>query len=140
MPADAEVCPHCNKKGVPQHSPEQVDGEKGVFYCYRHKREKTRLRCGRCERAICTDCAVIGPAGPRCPDCSRSNVVIRPRAVAHNTKVAVRNIVRGPMRFIWMLVIFGLVFSMMRGCRTRLNEPPPLEPEYETDAEPGESI
>lgn len=139
MPPDAEVCPQCSEKGVPQYSPERVDGEKGLFYCYRHKRERTRLRCGRCARAICTDCALIGPAGPRCPDCGRSKVPIRARAVVHGAKVAGRNLVGGPMRFLGILIILGLVFTMVRGCRSLLSEPPPPEPEFETPVEPGES-
>ena len=36
--------------------------------CERHK-EETLLRCGRCEKPICPQCTVHGPAGARCPDC-----------------------------------------------------------------------
>ncbi|MCH8979613.1 MAG: hypothetical protein IH945_10290 [Armatimonadetes bacterium] len=123
MPADADICPNCGQKAIPQYAPTPVEGEKGAFYCYRHKRETTRLRCGRCGRAICTVCAVIGAAGPRCPECARNRTPIRARAIAHEAKVAVRNLFRGPMRFIAMIVAFFLVMALIRGCPTPLPEP-----------------
>ncbi len=129
MPADADTCPSCGQKAVPQYTPAPAEGEKGAFYCYRHRRETTRLRCGRCGRAICTSCAVIGAAGPRCPECARNRTPIRARAVAHEAKVAVRNVFRGPMRFIAMIFAFFLVMALIRGCPT-----PPPEP----DAIPGQ--
>lgn len=43
----------------------------GPFYCYRHPDRETYLRCGRCGRPICTECAVLTPTGYRCPECVR---------------------------------------------------------------------
>ncbi|MBV9864106.1 MAG: hypothetical protein JO316_02030 [Abitibacteriaceae bacterium] len=48
----------------------EVPGEPGVYWCARHKKVKTRLRCGRCERPICVKCTVMGPTGARCPECA----------------------------------------------------------------------
>jgi hypothetical protein len=37
--------------------------------CYRHANRETTLRCNRCERPICAQCAVLTPVGYRCPEC-----------------------------------------------------------------------
>ncbi len=39
--------------------------------CYNHPNRETNLRCNRCERYICTACAVLTPTGYRCKDCVR---------------------------------------------------------------------
>lgn len=52
-----------NEKGQP------VEGEPGVWWCARHAKVKTRLRCGRCETPICPKCTKYGPTGARCPAC-----------------------------------------------------------------------
>ena len=41
-----------------------------TLYCYRHKDRSTVLRCGACERPICTRCAIQTPVGARCPECA----------------------------------------------------------------------
>jgi hypothetical protein len=41
------------------------------LYCYRHPDRATRISCGRCERPICTRCAMQGPVGFRCRQCGR---------------------------------------------------------------------
>lgn len=48
----------------------EVAGEPGVYWCSRHRKTKTRLRCGRCETPICPKCTVYGPTGARCRDCA----------------------------------------------------------------------
>jgi H+/Cl- antiporter ClcA len=40
--------------------------------CYRHPDRETHLRCNRCEKLICPECAVLTPTGYRCKDCVRS--------------------------------------------------------------------
>ncbi|MHB1119765.1 MAG: B-box zinc finger protein [Bellilinea sp.] len=40
-------------------------------FCYNHPTRETLLRCNRCERPICTDCAVLTPTGYRCKECVR---------------------------------------------------------------------
>lgn len=39
--------------------------------CYIHPERETILRCNRCERPICTSCAVLTPTGYRCQQCVR---------------------------------------------------------------------
>ncbi len=44
--------------------------EPGVYWCWRHRKVQTRLRCGRCEKPICPKCTVMGPTGARCRECA----------------------------------------------------------------------
>jgi hypothetical protein len=39
--------------------------------CYNHPQRETMLRCNRCERPICSECAVLTPTGYRCKECIR---------------------------------------------------------------------
>jgi hypothetical protein len=42
------------------------------LYCYNHPKVETALRCNRCEKPICSKCAIKSPVGYRCPDCVKS--------------------------------------------------------------------
>lgn len=39
--------------------------------CYKHPDRKTYLRCNKCGRPICMECAVQTPTGYRCKECVR---------------------------------------------------------------------
>src|SRR5436190_24115032 len=82
-PADKKFCGDC---GAPLASQTAiaVPGDDGAYYCYRHKKEVTRVRCGRCETPLCPRCMVFSPAGVRCRDCSRNRVPVRPMGVIHS--------------------------------------------------------
>jgi hypothetical protein len=41
------------------------------MFCYAHPQRETLLRCNRCERPMCTSCAVLTPTGYRCKECVR---------------------------------------------------------------------
>lgn len=43
--------------------------EEEVLFCTVHPSRETRLRCNRCARPMCTDCAVRHPVGLRCREC-----------------------------------------------------------------------
>lgn len=43
-----------------------------TLYCYVHPNRPTTLRCNRCERPICADCAILTPTGYRCRECVRT--------------------------------------------------------------------
>ena len=43
-----------------------------TLHCYVHPDRETSLRCNRCERPICAQCAVRTPTGYRCKECVRS--------------------------------------------------------------------
>lgn len=40
-------------------------------YCYKHPNVETSLRCNRCERPICSRCAIHTETGYRCKECIR---------------------------------------------------------------------
>lgn len=116
-------------------SPADTEGQ---VPCYRHKNELTLLRCGRCDKPICTKCVIIGPAGPRCKECAKQNVDVG-KTVMAETGLGIRRFFRsGPMS-IWMwLVIGSIALGMLRGCWAIFSPGPgPVEPEYEqTSPEP----
>ena len=39
------------------------------LFCYNHPNRETHLRCNKCERPICSSCAVLTPTGYRCKEC-----------------------------------------------------------------------
>ena len=47
-----------------------TDGGDALF-CYRHPERETYISCGRCDRPICTSCAMLGPVGARCRECGK---------------------------------------------------------------------
>lgn len=42
-----------------------------TLYCANHPQTETMLRCNRCEKPICSKCAVLTDTGYRCKDCVR---------------------------------------------------------------------
>jgi len=51
-----------------EQSPTAVDTR---TVCYIHPDRETYLRCNRCDRPMCTSCAVLTPTGYRCKNCVR---------------------------------------------------------------------
>jgi hypothetical protein len=47
----------------------ELADDDGRMFCYRHPDRETYVRCGRCDRPICTRCAMQGPVGFRCKQC-----------------------------------------------------------------------
>lgn len=39
------------------------------FYCHKHPRVQTRLRCNKCGEPVCAKCVVRTPVGYRCREC-----------------------------------------------------------------------
>jgi hypothetical protein len=52
-----------------------------TLYCYVHPNRPTTLRCNRCERPICAQCAILTPTGYRCKECVRSQQKIFDTAI-----------------------------------------------------------
>ena len=42
-----------------------------TLYCANHPDRETLLRCNRCGKPICTQCAIKTPVGYRCKECVR---------------------------------------------------------------------
>lgn len=47
--------------------------EDEITYCARHPERETGLRCNRCERYMCVDCAQRTPVGYTCRECVRGH-------------------------------------------------------------------
>lgn len=45
--------------------------DENTLVCANHPQTPTSLRCNRCEKPICTRCAVLTPTGYRCKECVR---------------------------------------------------------------------
>ncbi len=43
-----------------------------TLYCANHPHRETLLRCNKCNKPICTECAVQTPVGYRCKECVRA--------------------------------------------------------------------
>ncbi len=101
-------------------------------FCYKHPKEATNLSCGRCDKPLCTKCAQIGSAGPRCPECAKHNIEFRPAAVLHTATSNIKGLARlGPWG-IYILVFCAIsIFGFLRSsCNsTSSSEPPPIERE-----------
>jgi hypothetical protein len=50
-------------------------------YCANHPQRETMLRCNRCDKLICTECAVLTPTGYRCKECVREQQKVYDSAV-----------------------------------------------------------
>jgi len=46
--------------------------EETKLYCANHPTVETALRCNRCNKPICSKCAIKSPVGYRCPECVKS--------------------------------------------------------------------
>jgi uncharacterized BrkB/YihY/UPF0761 family membrane protein len=49
-----------------------TDANIPTLYCANHPTVETTLRCNRCEKPICPECAVLTPTGYRCKGCVKS--------------------------------------------------------------------
>jgi hypothetical protein len=52
------------------------------LFCANHPTVSTSLRCNRCEKPICTKCAVLTPTGYRCKECVRGQQKVFETAIA----------------------------------------------------------
>jgi len=57
--------------------------------CYNHPDRETVLRCNRCERYICTSCAVLTPTGYRCKECVRGQQKVFETSVWYDYLIAI---------------------------------------------------
>jgi hypothetical protein len=78
--------------------------------CYVHPNREANLRCNRCERPICTPCAVLTPTGYRCKECIRGQQKIFDTSQSIDFPVAF--IVAGVLSLIGS-ILAGLVLSSL---------------------------
>ena len=102
----------------------------GAVRCSYHPNVETRLRCSRCGKPICPQCAVRTPVGLRCPDCAgtRPTIAANPAGTARAagagfvvaTLVAIAWGLFPTWGFYWALALgFGVVETMARLLRGR---------------------
>ncbi|HWD40861.1 MAG TPA: hypothetical protein VG944_18580 [Fimbriimonas sp.] len=110
-----KFCAACGSKFVA--IPEPVSaGEDGLYYCYRHRKETTRVTCGRCERPLCHKCMVVGANGVRCPDCARNKVPVRLGGVVHDAAKGVGRVTNTVgSRPIWYLYLWSIIVRIIMG-------------------------
>ena len=92
-----------------------VPGGDGEYYCARHTKTVTRLRCGRCEAPVCPKCTVYTPAGTRCRPCARNKIAVRPAGVLHGAVGLISDAAPGMGRRVWYLALWYLILSFLRG-------------------------
>ncbi|KPL83430.1 hypothetical protein SE15_07065 [Thermanaerothrix daxensis] len=73
-----------------------------ILYCVNHPDRETLLRCNRCERPICPECAVLTPTGYRCKDCVRNQQKVFDTAQWFDYPLAV--IIAGVLSFLGSLI------------------------------------
>ncbi|MCX7707951.1 MAG: hypothetical protein N2204_08095 [Anaerolineae bacterium] len=60
----------------------------GPLTCANHPKRETLLRCNRCEKPICTGCAVLTEVGYRCKECVRGQQAAYYNGQAYDLPVA----------------------------------------------------
>jgi hypothetical protein len=60
-----------------------------TLFCYKHPNRETLLRCNKCNRPICSECAVLTPTGYRCKECVRGQQKIFDNAQAGDFIISV---------------------------------------------------
>jgi hypothetical protein len=112
-PDGKKFCGECGAALAEQTGPVAVPGEDGAWYCAKHTKAVTRLRCGRCETPICPKCTVYTPAGTRCRPCSKNRIAVRPVGVLHSALGTMEG--ASPIgRRVWYLALWYLVLSFFR--------------------------
>jgi hypothetical protein len=112
-PENHKFCAECGAKFIPRPAPINA-GEEGLYFCWKHKKEPTRVTCGRCEKPICPKCLIVGPAGVRCKECARRKVPVRLRGVMHDAGRGLGSIGAGIGRRPWYLWFWFMIINFIR--------------------------
>ncbi|MDX1436624.1 MAG: hypothetical protein R3335_07435 [Anaerolineales bacterium] len=82
-------------------------------FCEVHPTRETSLRCNRCGRLMCSDCAVHTPTGYRCKECVKNQQRIFDTALWYDYVIAVA--VSGLLSFIgsWISVRIGWIILII---------------------------
>lgn len=66
-----------------------MSSEEPTLYCANHPNVPTTLRCNRCEKPICSKCAIQTPTGYRCPECVRGQLKVFSTTVWYDYPLAI---------------------------------------------------
>lgn len=95
--------------------------EEEEVYCTWHPDRETRLRCNRCSRPMCPECAVRHPVGLRCKECIKEtrspiyNVEVRDYLIAGLVGVLLATIAGLIMPFVTGFGFFGFILAFLIG-------------------------
>jgi hypothetical protein len=78
------------------------------LFCEYHPDRPTMLRCSRCEKPICTSCAVQTPTGYRCKDCVRNQQKVFDTAKTPDYVFAI--LIAGVLSFIGSYIVTYIGF------------------------------
>ena len=99
-----------------------------TIYCVNHPDRETLLRCNKCGKPICPECAIRHPVGLRCRECAQLRRIptydLSPRhytlALAAGLPSAIVGVILGNIfsRFLYIPLIGGLVIAFAVGLLT----------------------
>ncbi len=99
--------------------------EEPILYCYYHPDRPTTLRCNKCGKPICTECAIRTPVGYRCPDCVReqqdkfytatSSDILKGATVAFLGGMGIGLVIYLVARFLGPFGFFGFLIAFFLG-------------------------
>jgi hypothetical protein len=82
--------------------------------CANHPGVETNLRCNRCEKPICSKCAIKSPVGYRCPECVKSQQKIFDTALWYDYLTAfVAAVITSAVASILVMFISGFFFGLI---------------------------
>ena len=85
-----------------------------TLYCYVHPDRPTTLRCNRCDRPICAQCAARTPTGYRCKECIRQQQKVFDTALWYDYVVAfVAAAIGSGIASVLVLVVSGFFFGLL---------------------------
>ena len=90
-----------------------------ILYCANHPNRETSLRCNRCEKPICSACAVLTPVGYRCKECIRGQqsgfdtALLRDYPIAFIIATVGVSLGVGILGYLWYWI--GFVFAPVLG-------------------------
>ena len=79
-----------------------------TLYCANHPDTETTLRCNRCEKPICSKCAVLTPTGYRCKECVRGQQKLFETAQWYDYPIVI--VVVGLLSFLGSLLVTFIGF------------------------------
>lgn len=83
-------------------------------YCANHPTVETSLRCNRCEKPICSKCAIKSPVGYRCPECVKSQQKIFDTALWYDYLSAfVAAAISSALASVIVMAISGIFWGMI---------------------------
>lgn len=87
------------------------DTSSETLHCANHPQRETYLRCNRCEKPICNQCAVSTPTGYRCKECVRGQQKIFENATVIDYPIAI--VIAGVLSFIGSLIATVIGFFII---------------------------